>query len=193
MFQNNLESIKKNSKLKEIMKHSKKEKNTIQSTNYLRITKAIIIVLVLVIILIIGLCINNENQKRSITTYKTTNTTKTPSTTTKTPSTTTKTPSTTTKTPPTTTKTPPTTSILTCPNGWDIVQSSGSCFKIFQKNLSFIQALSYCPEVQPTSYLAEIITDDEFEYLKVKYSTTELWVKFIICFICKVSNNFYLI
>ena len=179
MFQNNLESIKKNSKLKEIMKHSKKEKNTIQSTNYLRITKAIIIVLVLVIILIIGLCINNENQKRSITTYKTTNTTKTPSTTT--------------KTPPTNTKTPPTTSILTCPNGWDIVQSSGSCFKIFQKKLSFIQALSYCPEVQPTSYLAEIITDDEFEYLKEKYPTTEFWVKLIICFICKVSNNFYLI
>jgi hypothetical protein len=160
------------------MKHSKKEKNTIQSTNYLRITKAIIIVLVLVIILIIGLCINNENQKRSITTYKTTNTTKTPPSTTKTP-------------PTSTTSTSP--SILTCPNGWDIVQSSGSCFKIFEKNLSFIQALSYCPEVQPTSYLAEIITDDEFEYLKVKYSTTELWVKLIICFICKVSNNFYLI
>ena len=148
---------RKNHKLKEIMNQSKKEKNTFQSTNYLRITKALIIVLVLVIILIIGLCIN-ENQKRSITT---------------------------------TTSTSP--SVLRCPNGWDIVQSSGSCFKIFEKELSFIQALSYCPEVQPTSYLAEIITDDEFEYLKERYPRTEFWVKLIICFICKVSNNFYLI
>jgi hypothetical protein len=58
---------------------------------------------------------------------------------------------------------------------------------------NFIQALSYCSEVQPTSNLVEIITYDEFYYLKDKYSKAQIWVKLIICLICKVGNNFYLI
>jgi hypothetical protein len=106
------------------------------SKNYFRIKISLIIILVLIIISIIGLVVHYYNNSQTIAAHAITKSSTT------------------------------LTISLNCPTEWDLVKSSGSCFKIFdvfEKN--FIQALSYCLEVEPKSYLGEIITDDEFDYV----------------------------
>ena len=73
---------------------------------------------------------------------------------------------------------------LRCPsNEWNLINKSGFCFKLFEKsNMTFIQALSYCPEQQPNSYLAEITTDDEFDYINSTIKQ-DVWVLFIVLYI----------
>ena len=83
------------------------------------------------------------------------------------------------------------TKTLECPVSWDLVEKSGFCFKLFKiPNMTFFQALSYCPEQQPTSYLAEITTDEELGYLNSKIKQ-DVWVLIISLYRFIIYQEFY--
>ena len=78
-----------------------------------------------------------------------------------------------------------------CPSDeWNLVNKTGFCFKLFEKyNMTFIQALSYCPEQQPSSYLAEIATAEEFDYVYSKIKQ-DVWV-LTVFYRDFLNNQFY--
>ena len=109
----------------------------------------------------------------AIITSKSTSTIKTSPLTTSSKSTTRTTIKSTTKSTTTTTKAAITTTPLPCPNGWKFC--SNFCFKRFEEKMTSIQAFSFCPRNQPTSYLAEISTHTEFLCIQ-SLANNESWV-----------------
>jgi hypothetical protein len=68
------------------------------------------------------------------------------------------------KRPLTTTVTPLITSVSNCPSGWSFY--GNSCYKLYQKQLQFSEAQSYCSQQARGSYLVEINSDSEYSYIK---------------------------
>ena len=56
------------------------------------------------------------------------------------------------------------TSLNNCPSGWTAYL--GNCYKIFNTSMSFANAMNYCPMKNQTSFLTQIDSQDEFDWLK---------------------------
>ena len=66
----------------------------------------------------------------------------------------------------------------TCPSEWSMYD--GHCYKVFNGNWTHAQAQSYCRAKQQNSYLAQIITNNEYEWLVnliITKSTRDVWVR----------------
>ena len=67
-----------------------------------------------------------------------------------------------------------TTKINSCPIEW--VFHDGNCYKVEDSKMRFSQAAIYCRLQNKGSYLAEISSDDEFEWIRMNFSNKSVWV-----------------
>jgi hypothetical protein len=76
----------------------------------------------------------------------------------------------------TTTLTKIKTTLATCPYEWSLY--SGNCYKIFNNSMSFANAMNFCTKQAENSFLVQINSQEEFNWLKsfVANSKNHVWV-----------------
>jgi hypothetical protein len=74
------------------------------------------------------------------------------------------------------TKVTTTTTPKACPSEWIKSPTTNFCFKSFTKQtITINQAFSFCPDNQPTSYLADISSNEEFHLIQ-NFVNEKTWV-----------------
>ena len=78
------------------------------------------------------------------------------------------------------------TTSIGCPSGW--LYFNKNCYKLFQSVMMFWSAQAYCLQQLKTSYLADIVSQDEFNWVSnhvTKSSNYSVWV----CIEISISSN----